>query len=75
MALRPSDPHTVYNVACTYGLLGMNQEALETLKQAFAAGYGELNWAARDPDLACVHDDPEFQRLVAGSGSKNNSLT
>ena len=75
MALRPSDPHTVYNVACTYGLLGMKHEALETLKQAFAAGYGELNWAARDPDLACVHDDPEFQRLVARSESNDNSLT
>jgi len=21
------------------------------------------NWAMRDPDLACLHSDPEFQRL------------
>ena len=52
--------------------LTLGKLALETLKQAFAAGYGELNWAARDPDLVCVHDDPEFQRLVAGRASKNN---
>jgi hypothetical protein len=30
-----------------------------------------LNWALRDPDLACVQNDPEFQRLVAAGGSKN----
>jgi serine/threonine protein kinase/cytochrome c-type biogenesis protein CcmH/NrfG len=66
VALRPSDPHSLYNVACTYGLLGMKRETLDMLKQAFEAGYGESNWALRDPDLACVQDDPEFQRLVGG---------
>jgi non-specific serine/threonine protein kinase len=71
MALQPSDPHSIYNVACTYGLLGMKREALETFKQAIAAGYGELKWAARDPDLACLHDDPEFQRLIPEVGSEN----
>ncbi len=71
VALRPSDPHSLYNVACTYGLLGMKREALEMLKQAIAAGYGELNWAARDPDLSCLHDAPEFQGLLRGDGSKN----
>jgi hypothetical protein len=34
------------------------------LKKAFAAGYGNRHWAARDPDLDCLHDDPEFQKLV-----------
>jgi hypothetical protein len=71
MALQPSDPHSIYNVACTYGLLGMKREALEMLKQAIAAGYGELKWAARDPDLACLHDDLEFQRLIPEGGSEN----
>lgn len=39
-------------------------EALETLKKAFAAGYGNPNWAAKDPDLSCLHEDHEFQKLV-----------
>jgi serine/threonine protein kinase/Flp pilus assembly protein TadD len=64
VALRPGDPNTLYNAACTYGVLGRKAEALETIKKAFAAGYGNKNWAANDSDLACLHDDPEFQKLV-----------
>jgi len=64
VALRPNDGNTLYNAACTYGCLNMKKESLETLKRAFAAGYGNRNWAARDSDLDCLHDDPEFQQLV-----------
>jgi serine/threonine protein kinase/Flp pilus assembly protein TadD len=66
VALRPNDGNTLYNAACTYGVLGRKAEALESLKKAFAAGYGLRNWAANDSDLACLHDDPEFQKLVGG---------
>jgi non-specific serine/threonine protein kinase len=68
VALRPGDPNTLYNAACTYGILGKRAEALETIKKAFAAGYNNPEWAANDSDLACVHDDPEFQKLVGHSG-------
>jgi tetratricopeptide (TPR) repeat protein len=64
VALRPGDPSTLYNAACTYGVLGKRAEALETLKKAFAVGYSNQDWAARDTDLVCLHDDPEFQKLV-----------
>jgi serine/threonine protein kinase/Flp pilus assembly protein TadD len=67
VALRPGDPNTLYNAACTYGILGKKAEALETIKKAFAAGYGNRNWAANDSDLTCLHDDPEFQKLVGRS--------
>jgi serine/threonine protein kinase/Flp pilus assembly protein TadD len=66
VALRPGDPNTLYNAACTYGVLGRKAEALETFKKAVTAGYGNPNWAAKDSDLACLHDDPEFQKLVGG---------
>ncbi len=62
--MRPGDPNTLYNAACTYGVLKKKKEALETLKKAVAAGYGNLNWASRDSDLDCLHDDPEFRSLV-----------
>jgi serine/threonine protein kinase/Flp pilus assembly protein TadD len=65
VALRPGDPSTLYNAACTYGILGRKEEALETLKKCFAAGYSNRDWAAKDTDLDCLHDDPEFQKLVA----------
>ena len=64
VALRPNDGNTLYNAACTFGLLHRKTEALDTLKKAIKAGYGNLNWAARDADLDCLHDDPEFGKLV-----------
>jgi serine/threonine protein kinase/Flp pilus assembly protein TadD len=67
VALRPNDGNTLYNAACTYGVLGKKAEALHTLKMAFAAGYGNANWAAKDSDLDCLHDEPEFQKLVGRS--------
>jgi serine/threonine protein kinase/Flp pilus assembly protein TadD len=64
VALRPNDPNTLYNAACTYGVMGRKSEALETVKKAFATGYGNTNWAANDSDLDCLHDEPEFRELV-----------
>jgi non-specific serine/threonine protein kinase len=64
VALRPGDANTLYNAACTYGILGKKAEALETLKKAYLAGYSNRDWAANDSDLDCLHDDPEFRKLV-----------
>jgi len=64
VALRPGDPNTLYNAACTYGVLGKKTEALETIKKAFAAGYSNRAWASKDADLDCLHDEPEFQKLI-----------
>jgi non-specific serine/threonine protein kinase len=67
VALRPGDSNVLYNAACTYGLLGRKPEALDTIKKAFQAGYGNREWATRDPDLIILRDDPDFQRLCAGA--------
>ncbi len=64
VALRPNDSNTIYNAACTYGILKKKAEALSLLKRAKEIGYANMDWAARDPDLACLHDDPEFQALI-----------
>jgi serine/threonine protein kinase/Tfp pilus assembly protein PilF len=69
VALRPNDGNTLYNAACTYGCLKMKTESLDTLKRAIAAGYGNLNWAARDPDLNCLHDNAEFRGIVGMPGT------
>jgi hypothetical protein len=45
-------------------VLGRKSEALETVKKAFAAGYGNTTWAANDADLRCLHDEPEFREIV-----------
>lgn len=64
IALRPKDTNTMYNAACAYGVMKRKAEAMETVRKALAAGYGNLDWMSKDPDLECLHDDPEFQRLV-----------
>ena len=71
VALRPNDGNTLYNAACAYGILGRKAEALETLKKAVASGYGNLNWAAKDSDLDCLHDDLEFQKVVGLTDSNS----
>ncbi len=66
VALRPNDPNTLYNAACTYGRLEKKAEALAHLKRAKDHGYANLAWASRDADLSCLHGDPEFEALVKG---------
>lgn len=64
LASGPTDPHTIYNAACVYGHFQMKKEALSTLKRAAQAGYSEWDLASRDPDLTCLHEEPEFRSLL-----------
>jgi serine/threonine protein kinase/tetratricopeptide (TPR) repeat protein len=64
MAMRPNDANVLYNAACTYGLMGMKIDALETFRRAVNAGYSNLDWCLRDPDLQILYEEPEFQALV-----------
>ena len=64
--LRPHDSNILYNAACTYGVLKRKPEAIEMLRCAKAAGYANLDWIRRDPDLACLHGEPDFEKLFEG---------
>ncbi|MFQ5695514.1 MAG: protein kinase [Terriglobia bacterium] len=70
VALRPNDSNILYNAACTYGVLQRKEEALQLLKRAMATGFVALEYAVRDPDLACIREEPEFQRLLEAGGRK-----
>jgi non-specific serine/threonine protein kinase len=63
MALRPNDATVLYNVACVFGQLGKKPETLDALRRALEAGWKDAAWARRDPDLALLHGDPEFDKL------------
>jgi non-specific serine/threonine protein kinase len=63
MALRPNDAMVMYNVACVFGKLDRKPECLDALQKAWSAGFRDPAWARRDPDLAVVRGDPEFDRL------------
>jgi serine/threonine protein kinase/tetratricopeptide (TPR) repeat protein len=63
LALRPNDANVLYNVACVYGAMNNKADALTALKKAWDAGLRDGDWARRDPDLAILHGDPEFEKL------------
>jgi len=63
MMLRPNDATTLYNSACAFCMLDRRADALAALKKAWTAGFKDSVWARRDPDLAILHDDPEFLKL------------
>jgi serine/threonine protein kinase/tetratricopeptide (TPR) repeat protein len=64
ITLRPKDANILYNASCVYGVLQKKAEALDLLKKAKNVGFPSFDWAARDPDLSCLHDDPEFQQIL-----------
>jgi Flp pilus assembly protein TadD len=63
MVLRPNEATVLYNAACTFCMLDRKAEAIDALRKAWEAGFKDAVWARRDPDLALLHDDPEFNRL------------
>ncbi len=63
MMLRPNEATVLYNAACMFCMLERKPEAVDALRKAWDAGFKDAVWARRDPDLALLHDDPDFQRL------------
>ena len=63
MLLRPDDANVLYNAACGYCMLNEKQRALDALRKAWDAGFKDVMWARRDPDLNLLHGDPLFEQL------------
>ncbi|KPJ59200.1 MAG: hypothetical protein AMJ46_12265 [Latescibacteria bacterium DG_63] len=66
LEINPTDPLMLYNTACFYARLGEKERALESLKNAIAAGFANYEWFKRDPDLESIRDEPEYIKLVEG---------
>jgi len=72
MILRPNDANIAYNAACVFCAMGKKGEAMAALKKAVAVGWKDAVWTRRDPDLAILHGDPEFDRLFPpGEGASS----
>jgi len=76
VTLRANEASILYNAACVYCGLTRKPEAMDALRKAWEAGFRDAVWARRDPDLALLHDEAEFDRLYPdkpASAPKSNS--
>jgi len=73
MTMRANEASILYNAACLYSLLKRKSEAMDALRKAWEAGFRDVSHVRRDPDLAFLHDEPDFEKMyplaaMAGSG-------
>jgi len=62
--LRPRDPITYYNLACSYSNLENLDGAFDALRRAFELGYNDYKHLLKDPDLENVRRDRRFKMLL-----------
>lgn len=65
-------PALYYNIACTHALMGEKDLALDFLERDLRENHPtagaravKLAWMRKDPDLAALHGEPRYERLVA----------
>jgi len=63
-AILNDDPIVHYNLACSYSLLGLIDEAYVALKKAIWLGYDDLSHIKKDPDLENLRKDVRFDSLL-----------
>jgi hypothetical protein len=66
LELAPGDSVMLYNGACLYSRLGETARAIDTLRQAIAAGVTNFGWMKHDPDFDPIRNEPGFVELMAG---------
>lgn len=61
----PTDPILLYNVACTYAVIGgRNADALDALEQAVSRGWADKGWIEHDSDLVLLRKEPRYLALL-----------
>ena len=71
--LRPRDPYSHYNLACTLSNLKEVDRSLKSLERAMKLGYRDIPHMLRDRDLRNVRRDPRFRKLVEKKWGKRQS--
>ncbi len=63
--LKPRDPGILYNLGCSFALVGKADDAILTLMRAVRYGYRDRRHMAGDRDLLSLREDPRFKALLA----------
>ncbi len=61
----PFDPSVRYNLACSLSLTGFLPPSMEELKNAFRLGFGDWQWALKDPDLQALRSSTFWKENLA----------
>jgi membrane-associated protease RseP (regulator of RpoE activity) len=61
--LKPEQPRTLFDLARAYAGDGNKKRAVETLGQAVAAGYKDVDRVESEPLFAKIRSDAEFQKI------------
>jgi len=67
VAIDPEDCGILYNVACTYALMGNPEESLDCLEKAMKHAFWYKRWAQQDPDLDSLRSHPRFKAIMERS--------
>ena len=70
ISLRPNEAIVLYNAACVFCQIERKDDAIAALRKAWEAGFIDPDWVRRDPDLALLRGDPEFERLYPAPESE-----
>ncbi len=62
--MAPNYAHAYYNLACAYGCMGDEANAMNALEDAVKKGYDDVEWIIRDGDLRILHKNPRFKKLI-----------
>lgn len=64
LSMDPEEASVLYNVACTYALLGESDKALICLEKALRQGFCHKGWLQNDPDLTSLRSHPRFHLMM-----------
>ena len=62
--LKPDDPIVLYNLACSYSLLGNLEKAFRVIQIAVARGYDEFDFMQKDSDLKKLREYLPFKDFL-----------
>jgi adenylate cyclase len=66
LLLEPDDPNGLYNLACTFALMGERDRAIDFLERLLGLQSPQfITWAKNDSHLDNLRDHPRYQALVA----------
>lgn len=70
--MRPDEPLILYNLACSYSLVGEMDKAFSVMKLAIDCGYDDFSYLEHDRDLSNLLKEQRFKSYLSEVKDKRN---